>query len=174
MDFTNEQINTDNLPSFTDSKPEKLDYNYLNVMYLSRGIASLIFITIVTGAALYIPFPVSKPALIIVVSIIILWFCIYFLITKPSFDIKSYSLRRRDIMFTSGLIFRSFTIVPYNRIQHIEVTMGPIERTFGLASVKIFTAGGSQSDLAIPGLTVFNANRIRSFIVSQISADEEE
>lgn len=174
MIFKNEQLRTDNLPSFTESRPEKLDSKYLTVMYLSRGVTSLIFILIVSIAAYYIPFPVSWALTSLIAAIIILWFCIYFFITKPSFNIKSYSLRKRDIMFTRGIIFKTITIVPYNRIQHIEVTMGPIERLFDLASIKIFTAGGSQSDLSIPGLTVFNANRIRSFIVSQISADEEE
>jgi membrane protein YdbS with pleckstrin-like domain len=50
------------------------------------------------------------------------------------------------------------------RIQHSEVTRGPLQRLFELATVKIYTAGGQQSDLSIPGLTPDEAYKVRDYI----------
>ena len=59
-------------------------------------------------------------------------------------------------------------------MQHCEITEGPIQKMFELASIKIFTAGGSSSDLAIPGLHREEAYKLKEFITRNIASDEEE
>ena len=90
------------------------------------------------------------------------------------FRIKGYAVRQHDLMYRKGLLFRSVTVVPFTRIQHSEVEQGVIERQFGLSSLSVFTAGGSQSDLVIPGLKLGDAERIRNFLSQKVAADEEE
>jgi membrane protein YdbS with pleckstrin-like domain len=87
---------------------------------------------------------------------------------------KAYALRQRDILHKTGLFWRKTIVLPFNRIQHSEVNHGPIDRMYGLASLKLFTAGGSSSDLTIPGLKDEDAHRLKEYITNKTSWDEEE
>ena len=59
-----------------------------------------------------------------------------------------------------GLLFSRLSVVPYGRMQFIDVTAGPFERSFGLATVRMHTAAAA-SDARIPGLTSAEAGRLR-------------
>jgi len=83
------------------------------------------------------------------------------------FRVKAYALREQDIAYRSGLVFRKIVLLPFNRVQHMEVTSGPLQRRFGLASLKFFTAGGASVDLKITGLEAPEAERLRTFILSK-------
>jgi membrane protein YdbS with pleckstrin-like domain len=95
-------------------------------------------------------------------------------LSRKVFAIKQYALRKHDVIYTSGWIIRNTTVLPFNRVQHVEIKHGPIDRMFGLSSLKIFTAGGSQSDMVIPGLERERAQRIKELIVNKTGQDEEE
>ncbi len=53
-------------------------------------------------------------------------------------------------------------------MQHVEVSSGPLQRKFGLATVKFFTAGGSSVDLKVDGLSTERAEQMRAFIANKI------
>ncbi len=76
-----------------------------------------------------------------------------------------------DLMFKSGLWWRKKTAVSFSRIQHIDLAHGPLERKFGLATLKFFTAGGAMSDLKIPGLLKVDAEEIREEILKFTEAE---
>ena len=78
---------------------------------------------------------------------------------------KGYAMRTHDIVFQSGLFWRKTTVLPFNRIQHAEVTHGPLQRRFGLATLKFFTAGGANVDLNIEGLDATEAEALREEIL---------
>jgi membrane protein YdbS with pleckstrin-like domain len=88
------------------------------------------------------------------------------------FPKKGYLLREQDVSYRSGLLFYKLTSIPFNRIQHVEVSQNMIEKGIGLSSVKIYTAGGSVSDLSIPGLAPDTAHQIESFLLSKVSTHE--
>jgi membrane protein YdbS with pleckstrin-like domain len=90
-----------------------------------------------------------------------------------SFKRKGYGIRTHDVSYRTGWMFRSLTVVPFNRVQHCEVESGPIERLFRLSTLKIFTAGGSGSDITIPGLEPTSAKNLRAHIISTAAAHEE-
>ena len=89
------------------------------------------------------------------------------LVIKKS-QVKGIAMRDFDIAYRSGLFWRKTVIVAFNRVQHVEVSSGPLQRKFGLASVKLFTAGGSSVDLKIDGLMAERAEDIRAFIAEKI------
>lgn len=62
-----------------------------------------------------------------------------------------FAERETDLYIRSGVWFRQLTVVPYGRMQAVEVTSGPIQRAFNLATVKLVTAS-AESDAQIPGL----------------------
>ena len=71
--------------------------------------------------------------------------------------------RGDDLCVRSGLMFRSMTIVPYGRMQSVEINAGPINRHYGLASVELVTAS-SGTDATIDGLDAEEAVVIRDRI----------
>ncbi|GIF12067.1 PH domain-containing protein [Actinoplanes teichomyceticus] len=71
-----------------------------------------------------------------------------------------YAERDNDLMVRHGLLVRRLTIVPYARMQFVDVTAGPIERAFGLATVQLHTAAAA-SDARVPGLPPDEAARLR-------------
>jgi uncharacterized protein len=71
-----------------------------------------------------------------------------------------YAEREDDLLVQRGLLFSRLSVVPYGRMQFIDVTAGPFERSFGLATVRMHTAAAA-SDARIPGLSGAEAARLR-------------
>ncbi|CAL9465292.1 hypothetical protein SUDANB70_02726 [Streptomyces sp. enrichment culture] len=71
-----------------------------------------------------------------------------------------YAERSDDLLISRGVLWRQETVVPYGRMQLVEVTSGPLERHFGLASVQLHTAAAA-TDATIPGLDPAEAERLR-------------
>jgi hypothetical protein len=71
-----------------------------------------------------------------------------------------YAERDDDLLVRRGVMFRRLSIIPYGRMQYVDVTSGPFERAFGLATVRMYTAAAA-SDARIPGLSADEAARLR-------------
>jgi len=71
-----------------------------------------------------------------------------------------YAEREDDLLVRRGVMFARLSVVPYGRMQFIDVTAGPLERAFGLATVRLHTAAAS-TDARIPGLEREEAGRLR-------------
>ncbi|HEY4463649.1 MAG TPA: PH domain-containing protein [Streptosporangiaceae bacterium] len=72
----------------------------------------------------------------------------------------SYAERQDDLMVRRGVLIRRQSVIPYGRMQFIDVTAGPVERSLGLATVRMHTAAAA-SDARIPGLERAEAARLR-------------
>lgn len=71
-----------------------------------------------------------------------------------------YAEREDDLLVRRGIMFHRATVVPYGRLQFVDVDAGPIDRMFGLATVKLHTASAA-TDATIPGLPRAEADRLR-------------
>jgi hypothetical protein len=71
-----------------------------------------------------------------------------------------YQERNEDLIVARGVMVQRVSIVPYGRMQFVEVTAGPVERLFALSTVKLHTAAAA-SDARIPGLEQAEAARLR-------------
>ena len=71
-----------------------------------------------------------------------------------------YAEREDDLLVRRGVLFSKLSVVPYGRMQFIDVAAGPAERAFGLATVRLHTAAAA-SDARIPGLERAEAERLR-------------
>jgi membrane protein YdbS with pleckstrin-like domain len=76
-----------------------------------------------------------------------------------------YAEREDDLLVGRGVMFRRLTVVPYGRMQFVDVTAGPVDRLFGLATVQLHTAAAA-TDAKIPGLTGDEAQRLRDQLAS--------
>ena len=174
MEFTNDQIDEAMLPNVLDVKYSSIQKSYRTVAII--------------GTTLLFLFLLAIPLTINILAddtwffdyahyILPAWAFLlgFFIFTSfKGHQHKGYALRERDIIYKKGWIWRSTTVVPFNRIQHTEIDQGPIERMFGLSKLKVFTAGGASSDLKIPGLLPETANRLKDFIQLKAGKDEEE
>ncbi|WP_432541757.1 PH domain-containing protein [Kineococcus sp. SYSU DK002] len=77
-----------------------------------------------------------------------------------------YAERDDDLLVVKGIMFRSLVVVPYGRLQYVDVEAGPVDRRFGLAKVQLHTAS-SDSDAAIPGLPPAEAARLRDRLAAR-------
>jgi membrane protein YdbS with pleckstrin-like domain len=71
-----------------------------------------------------------------------------------------YAERENDLLIRHGLLVRHLSIVPYARMQFVDVSAGPLERAFNLATVQLHTAAAA-SDARVPGLEPAEAARLR-------------
>jgi membrane protein YdbS with pleckstrin-like domain len=82
------------------------------------------------------------------------------LVTVRAVKAWGYAERDNDLLVRHGLVIRRLSIVPYARMQFVDVTAGPLERAFHLATVQLHTAAAA-SDAKIPGLPPEEASRLR-------------
>lgn len=72
----------------------------------------------------------------------------------------AYAERDQDLLVTRGRIRRQLWVVPYGRMQVIEVSANPVSSRLGIATVTLVTAS-STTDARIPGLPTAEAHRLR-------------
>jgi membrane protein YdbS with pleckstrin-like domain len=71
-----------------------------------------------------------------------------------------YAEREDDLLVRRGVLIRRTSVIPYGRMQYVDVTAGPIDRRMGIARVTLHTAAAA-SDASIPGLPTAEATRLR-------------
>lgn len=76
-----------------------------------------------------------------------------------------YGLNHDLLLLRYGLVFLEERAVPVQRMQHVDLLRGPIERLFGLATLVVFTAGNEGSAFRVPGLSLAQATELRERIV---------
>ena len=77
-----------------------------------------------------------------------------------------YAERADDLLVTRGVLRRQLVVVPYGRMQFVDVTAGPLDRRFGLATVQLHTAAAA-TDATIPGLVPTEAARLRDRLAAR-------
>lgn len=77
-----------------------------------------------------------------------------------------YAERDDDLTIKHGVMFRSLVVVPYGRMQYVDVQSGPVEQLFRIASVHLHTASPGTS-ARIPGLPADEAARLRDRLTTQ-------
>jgi uncharacterized protein len=96
----------------------------------------------------------AAAAVVALAALVTLWF------VRRRVRAWSYTERDDDLIVARGVLVRRLSVVPYGRMQFVDVTAGPVERAFRLATVKLHTAAAA-SDARIPGLERDEAARLR-------------
>ena len=84
-----------------------------------------------------------------------------------------YRLAPNLLQVVRGWLFHTDTVVPFVRVQHIDVTRGPFDKMFGTASLVVHTAGTHNSTVTLPGLAPDRAAEIQDLIRGHIRSDLE-
>jgi uncharacterized protein len=172
MTFSNQQIYMDDLPTIEDLKYEPLDPRYKVVSTIVVTIIFVIIAAIYFGLGFVIERLWALPLILIFIIICVFLGGVWIALIYKSFKYTGYALREKDIVYTSGILFRHTAIVPFNRIQHCELSQGPLDRMYGLASLSMNTAG--QSEIELDGITYDKAIKLKNYLTQKIAMDEEE
>ncbi|MGA1146561.1 MAG: PH domain-containing protein [Candidatus Nanopelagicales bacterium] len=116
---------------------------------ISLALATIPAIALIVVLLLVPGVPRSVPFILIAASIIVyIW--AWWLIGRR---VRSYAYCERsdDLLVSSGILFRRLVIVPYGRMQLVDVKAGPIDRALGVTTVQLHTAAAT-TDATIPGL----------------------
>jgi uncharacterized protein len=90
---------------------------------------------------------------------------------------RAYIRRFRALLLPDGLLvargvwWRSEVFVPRARVQHTDVTQGPLARYFGMATLKVFTAGTQHSLVDVPDLAHESAIVLRDTLLDREGSD---
>lgn len=117
-----------------------------------RIVLLLVYLLVGVGLVALFLIPDVPPVLrwVYVAAAIVVFIWMWWLIGRR---VRSYAYceREHDLLVTSGILFRRTVIVPYGRMQLVDVTAGPIDRMLGITTVQLHTAAAT-TDATIPGL----------------------
>lgn len=167
----NQPVNAPTLPSARDLDYQGLASTYARSMIIEWTAIWALMIAVNVGINVFTPLKTWRPELWWVVAIAgFLFVCGLFWLPMVARS-RCYSLRDEDIHYRSGIIWHKTISLPFNRIQHVELESGPLQRIFKLSTLKFFTAGGGSADMKIPALTFAAASRLRSFVINKAAAE---
>lgn len=159
-------------PGVADGIDHQLDPRSVTADRLSGSITSAILagaslIGVLLVVLLGPPAPVRRllfvGAWLLLVSLLVplsLWW------PAVRFRHTAYLLSSREFRIRRGVLWRSVCSVPRTRVQHTDVSQGPIERAFGLATLVIYTAGTQHASVALGGLPHERALAIRDLLIA--------
>lgn len=123
-----------------------------------------VLIASVVAARLLTPLFWIAFAVLVCVSLWDLWFI------SRQVKAMAFALAGDEFCIRKGIMFRRLTLIPYGRIQYIEISEGPIARMFGIAEIKVHTAS-AHTDATLNGVPVDEAVRLRDMLAERGSAE---
>lgn len=157
------------LPVDDDGELTRLHPNYTHALRVRTTLmaipfvaASLVAEAIIRDAALPVPAGIiAGPVLLIALALVIR-------VPSRRYSARGYQIAADRLRVVRGLLFRSDTVVPFGRVQHIDVDQGPLERFFGIATLTLHTAGNHNASVSLPGLAEPLAREMREEIRAHI------
>jgi len=171
--FTNETIEINELPKFEEVQLKPLQSKYFTVVVINRSIFNLVLLIAFSAFSYFKTELFSNRVWLIMGMLLPCIIILNYFLARLNFNKKGYAFRTHDAIYKEGLISETTTIIPFNRVQHVALHQGFIARKLGLASIELFTAGGSSSDLEIPGLLLEEAQQIKNMVSQKINPSTE-
>lgn len=173
-DFTNNEVEFSSLPKFESVQLKPIHPNYFKVILLNIGIVFTLFGIGLIGLFIYNKTILANRFWLFSGIGYCITLVLVVLYSRLSFNLRGFAFREHDAIYKSGVIAQTTTVVPFKRVQHVALHQGLFSRYFGLASLELFTAGGSSTDLEIKGLQLEEAQQYKNWIVQKIDNLVEE
>ena len=145
----------------------KLDPRYTTVMRIEGLLTTLPFVIgagVLSFAELVPPWAIAIPVLILAAILVIL-------LPMKRFRARGYDMAGDRLRVVKGVMFHADTVVPFSRVQHLDVEQGPLERGFGIARLILHTAGTHNSSVTLPGLAHPTAIELRETIRQHVKRE---
>ncbi len=156
-----------------DAELTKLDPAYVTALRLTAMLTSVpLLFGALTAEAVIVP-DLGIPSGI--VGLIVLITCVFWIIRIPTrrYAARGYQISADRLRVVRGILFHSDTVVPFGRVQHIDVDQGPIERFFNIATLTVHTAGNHNASVHLPGINHELAKDMREDIRAHIKRESQ-
>jgi hypothetical protein len=129
-----------------------------SAILLGGGLVAVVFIGFAAGTWLWVWLGWS--ALLVLRGLLFFW--------QPPRAYRGWGYRLDGTVLEAkeGIWFRSITLLPLSRLQHVDLHSGPLQRSLGLASLILHTPGTQHATVVIPGLDALEAARLRDRLVA--------
>ncbi|MEL7199933.1 MAG: PH domain-containing protein [Pseudomonadota bacterium] len=154
-----------------DAELTKLDPNYVTSLRLTAMLTSIpLFIGALIAESVFVP-ELGIPGGIVGLATFVI--CAFWIIRIPTrrYAARGYQISADRLRVVRGILWHSDTIVPFGRVQHIDVDQGPIERFFDIATLTVHTAGNHNASVYLPGLNHDLAKEMREEIRAHIKRE---
>ena len=141
--------------------------NYVKSLRIGWLIGVLPFV--IAALVLEIADVLPRGAFLVPVLLLAIWVIVR--VPLKRYHARGFNMGADRLRVVRGLIFRSDTVVPFGRVQHIDVHQGPIERGYGLATLVLHTAGNHNASVALPGLGHADALAMREEIRAHVKRE---
>ena len=162
---------TDVLREIADGVERQLDPRYVQLQqqvgWIVAGVGAAVLLlgmTIVTFATTWpTAIVIACWALAFAIVAVLVWLAVRW----PGLEYAraAYILDDRGIEIRWGVVWRRVINVPRSRVQHTDVSQGPFERSYGLGTLVIYTAGTDHAQVDLPGLAHGTALAIRDHLL---------
>ncbi|MFT5705338.1 MAG: membrane protein YdbS with pleckstrin-like domain [Shewanella sp.] len=163
--ITHKPLSENNWQGFDQIPLTPIESRYVTQILIETGAVALFFITVMSS---FLIIGAEIPLLIMAVIIPGLFFIATFIIWLRVSHARSiaYSVCEHELLMQKGIIWFKRISLPYTRLQHISLSQGPLERKFGLKTLKCFSAGSGSAEIELPGLESKTAERLRQHLLS--------
>lgn len=167
--FTNKTIDIATLPQFEEVAFQPISKNYL----IKASLQNLVLLSVaMIGWIVLFYFQINQFQLNLLLIGITLYFGFKFWNISQLQKNYGFALREKDILYRRGYLVNKTTVVPFKRIQHASISRDVLDKMLNISSLNIFTAGGSGSDIIIPGLPPDLALRLKEALAAKLTANE--
>jgi len=112
----------------------------------------------------------SGPALLLPLAAVLIAIVVAWRLPAARYEALDYAVDAAGICIRSGVIWRSHLSLPRARIQHTDVSQGPLQRRYGVATLKLYTAGSRYTRIDLPGLEYDEAVALRDALTARAGA----
>ena len=160
-------------PLDDDGELTRLHPGYTHALRVKAALMSVPFLvgalvleSAFVGEALFPAGVIAGPVLLIALACIIR-------VPTRRYNARGYQISADRLRVVRGLLLRSDTVVPFGRVQHIDVDQGPLDRFFGIATLTLHTAGNHNASVSLPGLGKELAREMREEIRAHIRRETQ-
>lgn len=155
---------------------ESVNPTYRTLLAINVSFTFLILASVALGFYFWVPIVAAKvPESVsysVFAALAVLWLVFVLLWAPRRYRVTHYYVADDYIGFVVGAVWHTEVVITFNRLQHLEIAQGPLERMLGLSRLVLYTAGGSMADLVIPGLTQVHAEQLRDRILHELRNEE--
>ena len=151
---------------------QRVERGQLWVMRVHALVPAMILIVAGSVLGLWLQEETGFPSALFAVSALLIALFIVLIVPGRHDRALGYRVDEDELHVARGVLVRTETVVPLNRVQHIDVSQGPAERAFGVSRLVLHTAGTMNSLVVLPGLARETAEGMRDSIRARIRQDE--
>lgn len=141
-------------------------WHQISPKYVVAEVLMRIILLVVIGIGAYVVgVQLRQPWAWAVAAVLVAVILIELIILPRQARAIGYMLRADDIVFRKGILWQRMIAVPYGRMQLVDITRGPLERSFGIGKLKMVTAAATTG-VEIPGLTEAAAEALRDTLIA--------